>query len=46
MTVDDDLNFTYDSNTEVDGSCAASLNDEMWVIVGYYKQRQVLVKTL
>ena len=39
--VDDDINFTYDANTEVYYSCAASLNDEMWVLGGQYKKRQV-----
>ena len=39
--VDDDINFTYETNTEVFGSCAASLNDEMWVLGGYYQKRQV-----
>ena len=32
--VDDDINFTYDINTEVEFSCAASLNDDMWVLGG------------
>ena len=39
--VDDDINFTYETGTEVFGSCAASLNDEMWVFGGYYQKRQV-----
>ena len=39
--VDDDINFTYEGNTEVRGSCAASLYDEMWVFGGFYKKRQV-----
>ena len=42
--VDDNINFTYDANTEVYYSCAASLNDEMWVFGGYYKRRQVNFK--
>ena len=39
--VDDDINFTYEDNTEAEGSCAATLNDEMWVFGGYYQRRQV-----
>ena len=42
--VDDDINFTYDTNTEVYRSCAASLNNEMWVLGGSSKQRQVNLK--
>ena len=38
---DDDINFTYEANTEVYESCAASLNDEMWVLGGYNQKRQV-----
>ena len=44
--MDDDINFTYEENTEVDFSCAASLNDEMWVLGGYKKKRQVNLKLL
>ena len=39
--MDDDINFTYEDNTEVFYSCAASLNDEMWVFGGNSKKRQV-----
>jgi len=39
--VDDDINFTFEENTVVYYSCAASLNDEMWVLGGMYKERQV-----
>ena len=39
--VDDEINFTFDDNTEVDRSCAATLNDEMWILGGYHKIRQV-----
>ena len=39
--MDDDINFTIEDNTEVDDSCAASLNDEMWVFGGIHKKRQV-----
>jgi len=39
--VDNDINFTYETNTEVEGSCAASLNDEMWVFGGTSQTRQV-----
>ena len=44
--VDDDINFTYEDNTQVYRSCAASLNDEMWVLGGYTKKRQVNLKLL
>ena len=33
--VDDDINFTYEDSTEAEGSCAATLNDEMWVFGGW-----------
>lgn len=39
--VNDDINFTFDSNTVVAHSCSASLNDEMWVFGGYNNYRQV-----
>ena len=39
--MDDDINFTYEDNTEAEGSCAATLNDEMWVFGGSNKKRQV-----
>jgi len=39
--VDDDINFTFEDNTEFECSCAASLNDEMWVLGGANKKRQV-----
>ena len=39
--MDDEVNFTYETETEVFRSCAASLNDEMWVLGGYYQKRQV-----
>ena len=42
--VDDDINFTYEENTEVYRSCAASLNDEMWVFGGFFIERQVNLK--
>jgi len=44
--VDDDIDFTFEENTEVYESCAASLNDEMWVLGGWYKKRQVNLKLL
>ena len=44
--VDDDIVFTYDVETEVEASCAATLNDEFWVIGGYYKKRQVKISFL
>ena len=39
--VDDDLNFAYETNTEVYVSCAASLNGKMFVLVGYNHRQQV-----
>ena len=39
--IDDDINFEYESNTEVYQSCATTLDGEMWVLGGYYKRRQV-----
>ena len=39
--VDDDINFTYEDNTDVYGACAASLDDEMWVLGGDDNNRQV-----
>ena len=39
--VDDDIDFSYEDNTEVYYSCAASLNNEMWVFGGSAKKRQV-----
>ena len=42
--VDDDINFTYEANTEVSWSCAATLNDEMWVLGGNFQRRQVIFK--
>ena len=40
--VDDDINFSYDANTEVSEGCAASLNDEMWILGGNSLRRQVI----
>ena len=42
--VDYDPEFTFDDDTEVYGSCAASLNDEFWVLGGNNKKRQVFGK--
>ena len=42
--MDDDINFTYEANTQVHGSCAATLNNEMWVFGGYTQTRQVNFK--
>ena len=39
--VDDDLNFSYEKNTEVYESCAASLNGEMWVLGSNHHPKQV-----
>ena len=36
--------FTFDADTEVYESCAATLNDEFWVIGGVNKKRQVIIK--
>ena len=41
--VDDDTEFAYDTDTEVDASCAATLNGEFWVIGGNIKRRQVKI---
>ena len=37
---DDDIDFTYDTNTEVYLSCTAVLNDEMWVLGGNSHEQQ------
>ena len=42
--VDDDINFNYDTNTEVDESCAASLNGKMFVLGGWKQKQQVNIK--
>ena len=42
--VDDDIVFTYETDTEVFKSCAATLNGEFWVLGGYYQSRQVVLK--
>ena len=41
--VDDDINFTYDDNTEISQSCVASWNNEMFVLGGLNQKRQVIV---
>ena len=41
--VDDDINFTYDANTEISQSCVASWNDEMYVFGGKNHKRQVIL---
>jgi len=41
---DSDINFTYEANTHVYLSCAATLNNEMWILGGHQKrgwQRQM-----
>ena len=38
---DDDIDFTYDTNTETYKSCSAILNDEMYVFGGGTHKRQV-----
>ena len=42
--VDDDINFNYDTNTEVSRSCAASLNGKMFVLGGWNQRQQVNIK--
>ena len=42
--VNDDLRFTYDPRTEVRGSCAASLDGEMFVLGGWYLPQQVYIE--
>ena len=42
--VDDDIVFTYETDTEVFKSCAATLNGEFWVLGGYNQRRQVVLK--
>ena len=42
--VDDDLNFAYDTNTEVYESCAAALNGKMFVLGGWSQTQQVNIK--
>ena len=42
--VDDDINLNYDANTEVFGSCAASLNGKMFVLGGWNQAQQVNIK--
>ena len=41
--MDGETVFTYDTDTEVHQSCAATLNDEFWVIGGSNKKRQVII---
>ena len=38
---DDDLNFKFGPDTEVEASCVATLHGEMWVLGGTYEMRQV-----
>ena len=40
--VDDDISFTYEADTEVEMSCAATFKDEMWVLGGSHHKRQVI----
>ena len=42
--VDEDNVFTYDEDTEVYASCAATFNDEFWVIGGRNQKRQVIIE--
>ena len=41
--IDGDTIFTFDTDTEVWQSCAATLHDEFWVIGGLNKKRQVII---
>ena len=41
---DNDINFTYEPNTEVEDSCAATLDGEMFVLGGWNHKRQVNTK--
>ena len=43
--VDYDPEFTFDEDTEVYGSCSASLKDEFWILGGNNKKRQVFGKS-
>ena len=43
--MDNDINFTYNLNTEVYDSCAATLDGEMFVLGGRNEKRQVYTKT-
>ena len=38
---DDDINFTFGPDTEVEASCVSAFNGEMWVFGGTYHLRQV-----
>ena len=42
--VNNDIDFTYEPNTGVTDSCAASLNGEMWVLGDFNNKRQVKFK--
>ena len=44
--MDNNIDFTYEANTEVFFSCGASMNDEMWVFGGNSLKRQVNSKLL
>jgi len=39
--LDNDINFTYDLNTEVYESCAATLDGEMFVLGGWNEKKQI-----
>ena len=41
-----DIDFTYDSNTEARGACAATLHGAMFVFGGSIQSRQVISKIL
>ena len=41
--VDDDLDFDYESSTQVFASCGASLHGEMFVLGGQHHTRQVCI---
>ena len=39
--VDKDIDFTFEDNTSVYGSCTATLDGEMWVLGATHNNRQV-----
>ena len=43
---DNDIDFTYGDKTDVYLSCGATLNGEMFVLGGYFHDRQVNIKNL
>lgn len=39
--VENDFDISYDSDTEIQGSCGASLNGQFWIIGGWNEPRQI-----